>query len=211
VILSVQDTGTGIDPALRSRVFEPFFTTKPVGTGTGLGLSMVHAIMQDHQGAVILESEPGKGTEVRCFFPMLEVEAAPMSIAESEERRGQGERILFVDDEPSLARIGDRRLQSLNYQVSAHTDPRKALEHFRDHAGELDLVVTDYTMPGMTGLDLASQLIQIRPDIPIILLTGFVDEMDEPVMQQAGIRRVLRKPVTIEELGRAVREVLDQA
>ena len=209
IVLSVQDTGSGIDPAHRARVFEPFFTTKPVGSGTGLGLAMVHAIMQDHQGVVILESEPDRGTEVRCFFPMLEVETIAGPTVRVGEQEGRGERILLIDDEPSLARVGARRLVALNYEVSEHTDARKALEYFRAHANELDLVVTDYTMPFITGLDLARELIRIRADIPIILLTGFVDEMDEQRMRESGIRKVLRKPVTIEELGDAVRRVLD--
>jgi CheY-like chemotaxis protein len=210
VLLKVRDTGVGIDPAQRPRVFEPFFTTKPVGTGTGLGLAMVHAIMHDHQGAVLLESEVGEGTEVRCFFPLLEAETTAADAPPSRRQEGNGERILFVDDEPALAKIGARRLTMLNYRVAEFTDPRQALSHFTQHSEEIDLVVTDFTMPHMTGLDLARTLYQVRPNIRIILLTGFVDDMDERRLEASGIRRVLRKPVTIEELGQAVRETLDE-
>ncbi len=211
VLLKVRDTGIGIDPSHRSRVFEPFFTTKPVGTGTGLGLAMVHAIIQDHEGVVALESELGQGTEVRCFFPLLESDATSTDAPRPERTSGKGEYILFLDDEPSLARIGTRRLTMLNYKVAEFTDPREALNHFIKHSEKIDLVVTDFTMPHMTGLDLARTLYQVKPNIRIILLTGFVDDMDEKRMQTSGIRRVLRKPVTIDELGQAVRDTLDES
>ncbi len=209
VLLKVRDTGAGIDPAHRSRVFEPFFTTKPVGEGTGLGLAMVHAIMQDHDGVVALESEVGQGTEIRCFFPLLETEAAATEAAHAARTQGKGENILFLDDEPSLARIGARRLIMLNYRVAEFTDPRQALAHFTQHSEDIDLVVTDFTMPHMTGLDLARTLYQVRPNVRIILLTGFVDDMDEQRLRDSGICRVLRKPVTMDELSQAVREVLE--
>jgi len=209
VVLSVCDTGIGMDEKTRQRIFEPFFTTKPPGAGSGLGLAVVHAIMRDLGGAILVESEVGTGTRFGCFFPALEAEEAPSEIAVKDVPLGQGERILYVDDEAELVKIGRRRLESLNYHTVGETSPERVLEHFRARPGEFDLVVTDHTMPRMTGLDLARELMKIRPDIPILLLTGFIQDLPQERLRAVGIRLLLRKPATVEELGTAVRAVLD--
>jgi PAS domain S-box-containing protein len=207
-LLSVQDTGTGIDPAHRARIFEPFFTTRAPGSGSGLGLAVVRAIMHDHQGAIVLESELGRGTTMRCFFPTLATDAPSGAVESAAAPHGAGERILYVDDQASLARLGERCLLALDYRVTPETDPIRALGRFRSDPGTFDLVVTDFTMPGMTGLDLATALTGIRADIPVIMLTGFVEEFDPERMRAAGVRTVLRKPVGLDELGQAVRDAL---
>jgi CheY-like chemotaxis protein len=206
--LSVSDSGVGMDERVRARVFEPFFTTKPPGAGTGLGLSIVHGIMKSHQGAVELDSEPGRGTRVRCFFPALS--AAPEeAIREPDPTpHGHGERVLLVEDDPSLARIGERRLVELGYAVTLETDSRRALERFRERPREFDLVITDYLMPSMVGIELARALIGIRSDIPIILLTGFMEDLPDQEIQAAGVRRLLQKPVSMHDLGVGVHEIL---
>ncbi|MGE3525760.1 MAG: response regulator, partial [Gemmatimonadales bacterium] len=192
------------------RVFEPFFTTKGPGQGTGLGLAMVHTVMQSHEGTVRLDSEPGRGTTVRCFFPALPTE--PTGIAELAEDipPGQGERVLYLDDEPSLARLGERRLASLGYHATVSIDPETALSLFRVQPDLFDLVITDYSMPGMTGLAFAELIRAIRPDVPIIMLTGFVEDADETALKTSGIDLLLRKPVSLESLGKSVRETLDR-
>jgi hypothetical protein len=208
VRLTIADTGLGIEPAVVERVFEPFFTTKPPGQGSGLGLSMVHGIMSDHEGAVILASEVGKGTQIQCYFPALETETVPATVPERETPAGQGERILLVDDERSLASVGERRLAALGYVVTVATDPFAALETFRERAGDFDVVMTDYSMPRMNGLDLAREIHQIRPDVPILLSTGFAEEFAEESLAPAGIRQVLNKPLAMHDLAVALRAVL---
>jgi CheY-like chemotaxis protein len=204
----VKDTGSGIDPAVVERVFEPFFTTRPPGQGTGLGLAMVHGIIREHGGAIRLESRLKEGTEVSCLFPAHETREAMTSRQLADVPRGQGERVLVVDDEAALARIGQRRLASLGYTVSAATSSTEALSIFWRDPQAFDLVVTDYTMPVRNGIQLASELRAIRNDIPVILTTGNIDGFPAEVLAEAGIRRALLKPLTEAELGRAVHEVL---
>jgi hypothetical protein len=211
VRLTVSDTGMGIEPGVVERVFEPFFTTKPPGQGSGLGLSMVHGIMSDHEGAVILSSEVGKGTQIQCYFPALETEAFAPATPERETPSGHGERVLLVDDERSLASVGERRLTALGYVVTVSTDPAAALEMFRERPGDFDLVMTDYSMPRMNGLDLARAIHQIRPEVPIFLSTGFAEEFAEESLEASGIRQVLNKPLGIQDLAMAIRAVLEPA
>ena len=208
-LLTIRDSGAGIEPGVRARVFEPFFTTKGPGAGSGLGLAVVQAIMRDLDGTVALESEAGLGTIARCYFPALETELTPAPLEITGVRSGRGERILFVDDEISLARVGARRLSALEYRVQAETDPKEALDRFKSDPAAFDLVVTDFTMPGMTGLDFAEALVQIRPDVPVLMVTGFVEEIPESRLRAAGVRGVLRKPLTLEQLSTAVRDALD--
>jgi CheY-like chemotaxis protein len=151
-VLTVQDTGIGMDESTRLRAFEPFFTTKAPGAGTGLGLAMVRAMIREHEGAIALESELGRGTLVRCFFPVLESETHERVPERQEIPTGSGERILYLDDEASLARLGAKRLESLHYRAFAFTVANEALSRFRLGPHDFDLVITDYTMPRMTGL-----------------------------------------------------------
>ena len=210
-VLVVRDQGAGIDPAVKDRVFEPFFTTKPKGSGTGLGLSIVHTIMRAHEGVVSLESEPGRGTTVTCFFPAVEAAAADLTRADEAAPRGHGEHVLLVEDEATLARMSTRRLEALGYRVTADTDAVHALETFRAAPGGFDLVISDYLMPRMVGIDFARAVHNIRPDLPIMLLTGFIEELPEETIRAAGVRRLVNKPATIEELGSAIRELLAAA
>jgi CheY-like chemotaxis protein len=209
VRLTVADTGMGIEPGVVERVFEPFFTTKPPGQGSGLGLSMVHGIMSDHEGAVILSSEVGKGTQIQCYFPALETDAVAPMTPERETPSGHGERVLLVDDERSLASVGERRLTALGYAVTVSTDPVTALEMFRERPGDFDLVMTDYSMPRMNGLDLARAIHQIRPELPILLSTGFAEEFAQESLEPSGIRQVLNKPLGIQDLAVALRAILN--
>jgi CheY-like chemotaxis protein len=208
VSVTVGDTGPGMDAGLRTQVFEPFFTTKEPGKGSGLGLAIVHGIMRDHEGAVILESEPGSGTRVKCLFPALQTEEVPATAAFLPEVHGHGEHLLFIDDEPSLAALGARRLEALGYRATAVSNPREALDIFRADPANFAAVVTDYTMPGLTGVAVARALVSIRPDIPIVLLTGFIEDIPPDQLSGAGVQLLIRKPVTIRELSLAVAEVL---
>ncbi len=210
VALAVRDTGVGMDRAVREHAFEPFFTTKPRGSGTGLGLSIVHSIVKSHDGAVDLDSEPGRGTTVTCYFPAMAPSVVEERRLADEQPEGHGERILLVEDEPSLAEMNQRRLASLGYRPTAYTDAARALDAFRSHP-DFDLVVTDYLMPGMGGLDLAREVHNLRPDVPIVLLTGFIENLADEAVRAAGVRRLVKKPVTLAELAVALHEVLHPA
>jgi PAS domain S-box-containing protein len=209
VAIDVRDNGTGMDADTRARAFEPFFTTKPIGSGTGLGLALVHGIMHDHGGTVLLDSEIGVGTQVRCLFPVpagLEaVEADPFTPMS----RGQGEMVLLVDDEPRLLEVTARRLTVLGYKVQSFTRPAAALSAFRAEPGAFDLVITDLSMPEMTGPDLAASIRRLRANIPIILLSGLLDRVTKDSLRAAGIGSVLQKPAVQAELARACRAALD--
>jgi PAS domain S-box-containing protein len=207
-LLIVRDSGRGMDQALCARAFEPFFTTKPPGGGSGLGLAIVHGIMRDHGGTVELASEPGQGTTVTCLFPALEGQEEATPKSERGIPIGHGERVLLVEDEPSLAAVGERNLRDLGYQPTVETDSSRALELFRARPLDFDLVITDYSMPRMSGLDLARGIIGIRPGIPVLMVTGFVEDLPAEVMREAGVRQVLRKPLTTRGLGEAVRRML---
>ncbi len=207
-VLSVRDTGSGMDPAVRERAFDPFFTTKPKGTGTGLGLSMVHSIVRAHEGAIDLDTAPGRGTTVICYFPALEAGAEEEREATRDAPEGHGERILLVEDEPSLAQMNARRLEILGYRTVVETDPVRALEAFRARPGDFDLLLTDHLMPRLPGLDLARAVHDARPALPIVLLTGYIDELPQEMLRAAGVLRLVRKPVDLRALGETLRAVL---
>ena len=208
-MLRVRDRGTGMDAETLARAFEPFFTTKPPGRGSGLGLAMVHGIVRDHGGATWIDSDVGQGTTVSCLLPVLEVEESEEVVVEAPLVRGQGERILLIDDEPSLVALGTRRLGSLGYEVVACSDPEEALIAIRDPARQLDLVITDFLMPKLSGLELAREIALLRPGLGIVLLTGHMEEIPEATLAEAGIRAVVKKPLTLPELARAVRDALE--
>ncbi len=207
-LLSVRDSGHGMDKQTMERVFEPFFTTKGPGLGTGLGLSVVHSIMKEHEGAVIIDSLVGQGTVVKCFFPGIEADAREQVERGLEAPRGSGQRILYVEDEEVLARVGYRRLEALGYRVTVFTDSKKALESLQKEPNSFDLALTDYWMPQMTGIDLARELHRARPDLPIVLLTGFMEELPSEMLHACGIRAILNKPATTHELADAVHTLL---
>jgi PAS domain S-box-containing protein len=206
--LSISDSGKGMDQATLSRIFEPFFTTKVVGEGTGLGLSVVHGIMLSHDGAITVYSKPGVGTTFRLYFPAHSSEEATAEIQAAATPSGTGERVLFVDDEAPLARLGKAILERLSYSVDARTDVLEALELIRTDPGRFDLVIADQTMPSMTGIDFARQIRLIRPDLPIILTTGYIGQLKIEQLRPMGIRELLPKPPTIRTLGQVVHRVL---
>ena len=208
VKLTVSDTGPGIDPEIKNRIFDPYFTTKEVGKGSGIGLSVVHGIVKNHNGAISVDSKFGKETTFSILFPVAEEEA----VIETEpvEKLSTGnERILIVDDEESMAEIGRRRLERLGYRVEAKTNSIEALELFRADPDQFDLVITDMTMPHITGDKLVKEILKIRPDMPTILCTGFSEKIDEEKAKEIGVRQYIEKPFDRGKLSRLVRKVLD--
>jgi CheY-like chemotaxis protein len=203
-LLKIRDTGVGMDQNVLARAFEPFYTTKQAGSGTGLGLAIVRGIVLDHEGTVELESEPGRGTTVTCLFPTLEAGEEVTQPRTAPMPTGSGQRILFVDDEHALSRAAERNLRELGYQPTVASDGLAVLDMLRQTPTAFDLLVTDFSMPMMNGLELARQVHEIRPDLPIILATGFIEDLAPEELASAGIRRTLRKPVTKRELGEAI-------
>ena len=208
VKLMVSDTGTGIDPEIKDRIFDPYFTTKELGKGTGIGLSVVHGIVKSHNGAISVDSKFGKGTTFSILFPVAE-EAAVIKTEPADKFPTGNERILIIDDEKSMADIGRKRLERLGYQVEARTNPLEALELFRADPDQFDLVITDMTMPHITGDKLVKEILKIRPDIPTILCTGFSEKIDEEKAKEIGIRQYIEKPFDKGKLSWKVRKALD--
>jgi signal transduction histidine kinase len=194
--LSVTDSGTGIDPAVIGRIFDPFFTTKEFGRGTGLGLSVVHGIMQACDGAIAVDTQPGRGTTVHLFFPAVDRNAP------AGERVGRGQRVLFLDDEPVLAALGEDYLSRLGFAPVAMGDPALALGFIRENP--CDLVVTDLNMPHLSGIDFAREVWAIRPETRVVLATGFCATLDAHRAREMGFRDVLLKPYSIHGLGECV-------
>ncbi len=210
VQLTIGDTGPGIEPAIMGRIYDPYFTTKEKGEGTGLGLSVVHGIIQSLKGAVAMESEPGKGTVFNVYLPR--VIGVPESDAAQPQSLPTGnERILLADDEDALATMGRLMLDRLGYQVTVKTDSYEALNTFRSQPDQFDLIISDKTMPRMTGFDLAEEIKKIRPDVPIIICTGYSDETEANKAVRLGISRLIVKPLSMDELAIAVRSALDGA
>ena len=209
VVLAVSDSGHGMEPEIAERVFDPYFTTKEVGEGSGMGLSVVHGIVKDHGGAVRVESEPGKGSSFEVFLPVQVRDVEPASEPLDPLPTGS-EHILFVDDEQALADLGKRMLQHLGYQVTARTSCIEALESFKAQPDKYDLLVTDMTMPNMTGKDLSQELLRIRPGYPIVLCTGFSEMITEDSAKQMGIKAFVMKPLVMREIAETVRRILDQ-
>jgi hypothetical protein len=207
-LLRVKDTGVGMEDAVRERAFEPFYTTKSSGVGTGLGLAIVRGIIRDHEGSVELQSAPGEGTTVTCLFPTLESGEETARVRELPIPAGAGQRVLFVDDERTLARIAERNLRDLGYQPTIETDSDRALELLRQAPEAFDLLVTDLSMPRVDGLGLARAAHGIAPDLPILLATGFIEDIAPEDLRAAGVRATVRKPLTKQELGAAVHAVL---
>jgi signal transduction histidine kinase/CheY-like chemotaxis protein len=204
--LTVTDTGQGMSPEVIERIYDPYFTTKPLGEGTGLGLAVVHGIVKSHGGIITVYSQIAKGTTFNVFLPRIE--DVPVKMEEKMFLFRGNERILFVDDEEALANIGASMLRRLGYQVEVKTISSEALNAFRDNADKFDLVVTDYAMPNLSGVDLAKEILKIRDDILIILCSGF-GETNIPGLKAMGFKKVISKPLTLQMLSEAVREVLD--
>ncbi len=210
VVLEISDTGTGMDEQTLRKAFDPFFTTKPVGEGTGMGLSVVLGVVQAHEGAIQVESHPGQGTVFRIFLPVSHL-SEPIPLETSIESIGTGtERILVVDDEIFLVDLLEQALKGFGYQVVAMTDSAKALKYLKDNHGEIDLLLTDQTMPGITGAELAKAARRLNPELPVVLCTGYSSEIGPSRAKALGIRRMLNKPMEPMELARHLREVLDE-
>ncbi|MCK4838156.1 MAG: DUF3365 domain-containing protein [Desulfobulbaceae bacterium] len=209
VELMVSDTGCGMDKETIERIFEPYFTCQKVGEGTGMGLALVHAIVQESDGFVKVESALGKGTTFHVYFPVI----AEKTIEVEEEQnaalpRGD-EHILIVDDEEPIVSMFQTTLKQLGYKVTANFSSEKTLELFRSSPDNFDLVITDQTMPNLAGSELAKKILQIRADIPIILCTGYSSVISEESSKEIGIKRFMMKPVSMGELACTVREALD--
>jgi PAS domain S-box-containing protein len=213
--LTVRDTGHGMDRATMERIFDPFFTTKQKSEGTGLGLSVIHGIVRNHGGAIAVASEPGSGSTFTVYLPRIERGAGKVEEeCPSPVERGQ-ERILLVDDEPDVAFSGGKMLERLGYDVVVKRDGREALELFRAGPDRFDLVITDHAMPGMSGTELAKELTEIRPGIPVILCTGFGHDFHGALSaanrEAAGVRELASKPLDRAEMAGLVRRVLDDS
>ena len=208
VRLSVSDTGHGMDLATQRRIFDPFFTTKAPGVGTGLGLSVVHGIVKSHDGAITVKSQRGEGTTFQVFFPAhAEFEHAP--ITDAAVPVGHGQKILFLDDEKPLTLLGQIILENLGYKVESTTSVHEALALIGANPTRFDLVITDLAMPEISGLDFAKKLLEIRPDLPVILTTGYTASLTNEIVQKMGIMKLLLKPHSTRSLGFAAHEVLD--
>jgi CheY-like chemotaxis protein len=208
VCLTVSDTGHGMDRQTLERAFEPFFTTKGPGVGTGLGLAVVHGIVKSHDGVVLVESNPGRGTTFKLYFPLLASQSAHCPGSLADIPRGAGERVLFVDDEPSLTDVTRRMLERLGYRVVALGSSTEALAAFRADPSAFDLVISDLTMPGLTGAQLALEMRRVRANVPVILSTGYLDRLDPDTARALHARELLIKPYTTEDLATAVHRAL---
>ncbi len=206
--VSVRDTGCGMDKATTARIYEPFYTTKPVGEGTGLGLSVVHGIMKTHGGAITVYSEPGKGTVFQLYLPVAHETAEEVRPLRTQgEFRGHGERVLYVDDEEPLVFLMTRMLTQLGYKVTGCTEPAKALETFRSGPNDFDVLVSDLSMPEMSGVDLAREVLQIRPGMPILIASGYIRPEDNEAVRNLGLPDLLLKPDTIDDLSRSLHHI----
>lgn len=211
VRVKISDTGTGMPPDVQERIFDPYFTTKKVGEGTGLGLSVVYGIVKEYRGGIYVESELGKGTSFTVLLPVAEDLEYPETTATRQALLPFGrEHILFVDDEPMIIDLGKTNLERLGYKVTTRQSSMEALELFRNNPQRFDLVVTDMTMPHLTGDELAKKMLLIRPDLPIILCTGYSKRISEKKAKTMGIRAFVMKPLSQYELANTVRQVLDE-
>jgi PAS domain S-box-containing protein len=209
VCLTVRDTGQGMSPAVMENIFDPFFTTKPVGQGTGLGLTLVNKIITGSGGQIIVESQEGQGTTFRICLPKSR--QIPVSSSNSEDQLlpGQNERILVVDDEIAVLSMIQQRLRKMGYRVITRADSLNALETFRCEPGKYNLILTDHTMPDLQGAELAEKLGEIRPDVPVILMTGLNPLPDLTASRYAALRTIVQKPINFPELSRRLRQFLD--
>jgi CheY-like chemotaxis protein len=209
VRLAVSDDGPGMDAATLGRIFEPFFTTKAVNEGTGLGLSVVHGIVQTHEGVITVDSEPGKGTIFTLYLPAerrfeLRAPKPETSNATATRDLGGGQRILYLDDDDALVLLVERLLERSGLRVSGYVDQGKALAALRADPAAFDLVVTDYNMPGMSGLDVAREVRAIRADLPVAIASGFIDEELHAQAEGVGVRELIFKATAVEEFCEAL-------
>jgi PAS domain S-box-containing protein len=206
----VSDSGVGMDAATRERIFEPFFTTKPVGQGTGLGLSVAHGIVVAHHGTIQVDSEPGRGSTLHLYFPAVEspAPAASANTAAAEPARGHGEHVLYVDDDETMVAMVEHILMRAGYRVSGFQSAQAAIAAVREHPRRFDFVVTDFNMPECSGLDVAQALARIRPELPVVISSGYITPELRTRARDAGVRDLLEKQNTFEELSSLVGRLL---
>ncbi len=209
VCLVIADTGPGMEQGIVDRIFDPYFTTKEEGKGTGLGLAVVHGIIKSHGGQISVYSEPGKGTEFQICLPMIKKEMETTKVETDKPIQKGNEQILLVDDQDIIVQMEKQMLERLGYHVTARISSIDALEAFRMQPDKFDLIITDLTMPNMTGDKLAEELIKIRSDIPVILCTGFSERISKEKAESLGIKEFLMKPVALKVLSATIRKVLD--
>jgi CheY-like chemotaxis protein len=208
-MFTVQDTGLGMDGFTLKRIFEPFFTTKAPGKGTGLGLAIVHAIIKNHGGAIKVQSQVGKGTQVDVYIPVYEGEEENVKSEKTKKRSGHAERIMIVDDEELLLKTLTETLKGLGYQAFPFVKPTEALRAIEENPDGFDLIITDQTMPHMTGIFLADRIRQVRNDLPIVLMTGYDQLEDSKKLEALGIQTVLLKPFRKVVLGETLKKILE--
>ncbi len=208
-LLTVADTGRGMTPAIMKRIFEPYFTTKQYGEGVGLGLAVVHGIVKNHDGYIAVDSVVGRGSVFDIYLPLSRpAQSVPETALAKKPLKGK-ERILFVDDEIFIVEVYREILEKYGYTVMGESNPRDALEFFRAHPDDFDLIITDMTMPQMTGDELIREIVNIRPDMPVIICTGYNDWLDKHVVRELGVRQAIKKPIGAKQLAQIVRNVLD--
>jgi signal transduction histidine kinase/CheY-like chemotaxis protein len=208
VKLTARDTGTGMGKAILERIFEPFFTTKDAGQGTGMGLAVVYGIVKSHGGGITVETAPGKGATFNVFLPYQTAEVEEQGWEGRDVPRGS-ERILLVDDEPEIVRATAYTLERLGYRVTGVESGTEAWEAFEKERDAFDLVITDQTMPDLTGIELAKRMLKVRGDVPIILFTGYSESVSPETAREAGIREFVMKPIAKQDVAQTVRRVLD--
>jgi CheY-like chemotaxis protein len=205
----VADTGPGMEQSIINRIFDPYFTTKKEGKGSGLGLAVIHGIVKNHGGYISVYSEPGRGAEFKVYLPVIKKQKETAKVETDTPIQKGTEHILLVDDQDLIVDMERQMLERLGYHITARTSSIEALEAFRANPGKFDLVITDMTMPNMTGDKLAGEMIKIRTDIPIILCTGFSEMMSKEGAESLGLKGFLMKPVVLKELSSVIRKVLD--
>ena len=208
-LLTVSDQGTGMDEDLIKKIFDPFFTTKEIGKGTGMGLSVVHGIIKSMNGTIQVDSKPDIGTAFKVYLPVERNFCAKTNVNDNSTFEKGTENILIVDDEEGILLMEERMLSLMGYNSSSFVCSTEALEVFRSDPHRFDLVITDLSMPNLTGDRLSAEMIKIRPDIPILLCTGFSDDTCEDTLESIGIKRLLMKPIVMKDLSEKIREVLD--
>ena len=208
--VTISDVGHGMNETIRRRIFEPFFTTKPPGKGTGLGLSVAHGIMQAHEGAIVAHSEPGKGSAFKLYFPPAREVAATLGISEEAgaASEGRGQHILYVDDDEAQVFLVKRMLERWGYRVSAYLEQREALDALLADAPHFDLVLTDFNMPGLSGLEVARAIRDARPNLPVIVISGYITDELRARAAEVGVRDLIAKPHEVEELRDTVHRLL---
>jgi CheY-like chemotaxis protein len=209
-MLTVSDTGHGIDKSLMDRIFEPYFTTKAQCEGSGMGLAMVHGIVKSIGGYITVSSKPKKGSIFNIYLPELDEEAVEIEMPSTGTVRGGNEHILLIDDEEDIIEMLEKMLGHFGYQITTKTSSEEALTLFCSEPNRFDLVITDQTMPKITGIELTRKVRELRPDIPVILCTGFSELITEEKLKALGVKEYIMKPIHCKEMAGIIRSVLDE-